>query len=119
MISINDLFTRADYEYVMDSVLKRADFEIVRSFKKINYTIYNGNYACDGIGFNKGDYFVGFSINKTYGNYAGCGFTKTLTEFYEVFTTYEKARIYMTEQLSRYSNEQIICDTENEQLSFF
>lgn len=119
MISINDLFTRADYEYVMDSVLKRADFEIVRSFKKINYTIHNGNYACDGIGFNKGDYFVGFSINTTYGNCAGCGFTKTLTEFYEVFTTYEKARIYMTEQLSRYSNEQIICDTENEQLSFF
>ena len=50
---------------------------------------------------------------------AGCGFTKTLTEFYEIFTTYEKARIYMTEQLSRYSNEQIICDTENEQLSLF
>lgn len=118
MISINDLFTKADYEYVMDSVLKRADFEIRRSFKKINYTIHDGNYACDGIGFNKGDYFVEFSINN-YGNCAGCGFTKTLTEFYEIFTTYEKARIYMTEQLSRYSNEQIICDTENEQLSLF
>ena len=111
------LLSKQECQEILNKVESQSEFEFKKVFKNFDFKIHSSNYSCDGFDFKKGDYFIGFNVNKNHGDMAGCGHPINADKFLLIFSSYQKALDYICENISQYADDEII--RESEQLSLF
>ena len=102
MIKATEILSRSEYDYIQEVAYSQSCFEHKKDFEQFDFEIHSSHFTCDNVNFKNGDYFVGISFNKHSGNYAGFRHPIVLSEFYELFETYEKSLEYIGSLIKKY-----------------